>query len=187
VQKMPTGNMSIILEKYQKEVVSQMKEKFGYKNNMAVPRIVKVVVNTGIGRALKDEKIQEAIARDLAMITGQKATPTLARGAISGFKIREGMVVGLKTTLRGKRMYEFLDRLVGGAIPRIRDFRGLSEKLIDKGGNLNIGIKEHIIFPEIANEDVRYIFGLEVAVVTNAEKREEAVELFRLLGFPIQK
>ena len=176
----------MLLEKYKKEVIPLMKEKFGYKNNMAVPRIVKVVVNTGIGRALKDEKIQEAITRDLAMITGQKATPTLARGAISGFKIREGMVVGLKTTLRGKRMYEFLDRLVGGAIPRIRDFRGLSEKFIDKGGNLNIGIKEHIIFPEIANEDVRYIFGLEVAVVTNAKKREEAVELFRLLGFPIK-
>jgi len=178
--------MNNLQDKYIKEAIPKMRERFGYKNDMAVPRIVKVVVNTGIGKALKDEKIQETIARDLAVITGQKAAPTLAKSAISGFKIREGMVVGLKTTLRGKRMYEFLDRLVGAAIPRIRDFRGLSEKLIDKGGNLNIGIKEHIIFPEIAHEDVRYIFGLEVAVVTNAKKREEAVELFRLLGFPIK-
>lgn len=177
----------MLLEKYKKEVVPQMKERFGYKNDLAVPRITKVVVNTGIGKALKDEKMQETIARDLAMITGQKAAPTLAKGAISGFKIREGMAVGLKVTMRGKRMYEFLDRLVGGAIPRIRDFRGLSEKLIDKGGNLNIGIKEHIIFPEIANEDVRFIFGFEVAIVTSAKNREEAVELFRLLGFPIKK
>ena len=178
--------MNNLQDKYIKEAIPKMRERFGYKNDMAVPRIVKVVVNTGIGKALKDEKIQETIARDLAVITGQKAAPTLAKSAISGFKIREGMVVGLKTTLRGKRMYEFLDRLVGAAIPRIRDFRGLSEKLIDKGGNLNIGIKEHLIFPEIAHEDVRYIFGLEVAVVTNAKKREEAVELFRLLGFPIK-
>jgi large subunit ribosomal protein L5 len=179
--------MMTIREKYIKEAIPAMREKFGYRNNMAVPRIMKVVVNTGIGRALKDEKMQETIARDLAMITGQKAIPTLAKGAISGFKIREGMVVGLKATLRRKRMYEFLDRLVGAAIPRIRDFRGLPEESIDKRGNLNIGIKEHIIFPEIAHEDVRYIFGLEVAVVTNAKKREEAIELFRLLGFPIQK
>ena len=178
--------MNNLQDKYIKEAIPKMRERFDYKNDMAVPRIVKVVVNTGIGKALKDEKIQETIARDLAVITGQKAVPTLAKSAISGFKIREGMVVGLKTTLRGKRMYEFLDRLVGAAIPRIRDFRGLSEKLIDKGGNLNIGIKEHLIFPEIAHEDVRYIFGLEVAVVTNAKKREEAVELFRLLGLPIK-
>lgn len=182
-----SGNMSILLEKYKKEVVPAMREKFGYQNNMAVPKIEKVVVNSGIGKTLKDEKMQETIANSLAVITGQKPVSALARGAISGFKIRQGMVVGLKVTLRGKRMYEFLDRLVGAAIPRIRDFRGLAEKSIDKGGNLNIGIKEHIIFPEIAHEDVRFIFGLEVTVVTNAKKREEAVELFRLLGFPIKK
>lgn len=180
-------NIIMLLERYKKEVVTLMKEKFGYKSDLAVPRIKKVVVNSGIGKALKDEKIQETISRDLAVVTGQKPVPTLARGAISGFKIREGMVVGLKVTLRGKRMYEFLDRLVGSAIPRIRDFRGLPEKSIDKGGNLNIGIKEHIIFPEIANEDIRFIFGFEVTVVTNAKNREEAAELFRLLGFPIKK
>lgn len=176
----------MILEKYKKEVIPAMKEKFGYRNDLAVPRITKVAVNTGIGKALKDEKMQETISKDLAMITGQKPVPCLAKGAISGFKIRKGMKVGLKTTLRGKKMYEFLDRLVGATIPRIRDFRGLLEKSIDKEGNLTIGIKEHIIFPEIAHEDVRLIFGLEITVVTDAKKREEAVELFKLLGFPIK-
>jgi len=176
----------MLKEKYIKEAIPAMKEKFGYRNNLAIPRITKVVVNTGIGKALKDKKIQETISKDLTVITGQKPAPTLAKGAISGFKIREGMIVGLKITLRGKRMYEFLDRLVGAAIPRIRDFRGLPEKSIDKQGNLTIGIKEHIIFPEIAHEDVKFIFGFEVIVVTSARSRKEAVELFRLIGFPIK-
>ncbi len=180
---MSTGDLK---QKYAKEVTPKMKEHFGYKNDLAVPRITKVVVNTGIGKALKDKKIQETISRDLTMITGQKPVPTLAKGAISGFKIRKGMIVGLKTTLRGERMYEFLDRLIGAAIPRIRDFRGIPEKSIDGEGNLTIGIKEHIIFPEIAHEDVRFIFGLEVTVVTNARSKKEAVELFRLTGFPIK-
>lgn len=177
----------MLLEKYKKEAMPAMKEKFGYKNDLAVPKIKKIVINTGIGKALKDEKTQETIAKDLALITGQKPVPTLARRAISEFKVRKGMVVGLKVTLRGKRMYEFLDRLVGATIPRIRDFRGLPEKSIDKEGNLTIGMKEHIVFPEIAHEDIKFIFGLEITVVTNARKREEAVELFRLLGFPIKK
>ena len=179
--------MMTIKEKYIKEVIPAMQEKFGYGNNMAVPKIVKVVVNTGIGKTLKDEKMRETIAKGLAVIAGQNPVFTLAKGAISGFNIREGMAVGLKVTLRGKRMYDFLDRLIGAAIPRIRDFRGLSSESIDKGGNLNIGIKEHIIFPEIAHEDVRFIFGLEVTVVTNAGNKDEAIELFRLLGFPIKK
>lgn len=177
----------MILEKYKNEAIPAMKDKFGYKNDLAVPKIVKVVVNTGIGRALKDEKMQETFAKDLAIITAQKPSPTRAKGAISGFKIREGMKVGLKVTLRGKRMYEFLDRLVGTAIPRIRDFRGIPKKSIDKEGNLTIGIKEHIIFPEIAHENVKLIFGLEITVVTNAKKQEEAIELYKLLGFPIKQ
>lgn len=176
----------MILKKYKKEAIPAMKEKFGYKNNLAIPKITKVVINAGIGRALKDQKMQETIAKDLAIITGQKPISTLARGAISGFKIRKGMKVGLKTTLREKRMYEFLDRLVGATIPRIRDFRGLPEKSIDQEGNLTIGIKEQIVFPEIAHEDVKIIFGFEITIVTNAKKREEAVELFKLLGFPIK-
>jgi len=171
-------------EKYIKEVVPAMIEKFGFKNNMAVPKIKKVIVNVGIG-ALKDNKAQEAISSDLALITGQKPAPTQAKRAIAGFKIREGMVVGLKVTLRGRKMFEFLSRLINTAIPRIRDFRGLDPKSVDQGGNLNIGIKEHIIFPEISPEQIKSIFGLEVTVVTNS-KREYALELFSLLGFPIK-
>ena len=173
-------------EKYAKEVIPKMKERFGYNNDLAVPKIIKVVVNTGIGKFLKDEKMQEIVAKDLAMITGQRPVFTLAKGAVSGFKIRKGMKVGLKVTLRRRRMYDFLDRLIGAALPRIRDFRGIPEKSIDEKGNLTIGIKEHIVFPEIAHEEVKLIFGLEVTVVTNSKKREEAVELFRLLGFPIK-
>lgn len=179
--------MNLILKKYQQEAIPQIREKFGLKNNLAVPRITKVVVNTGTGRISQDDKLQEMISRDLATITGQKPAPTLAKGAISEFKIRQGMPIGFKVTLRGSKMYDFLERLVSTAIPRIRDFRGLSEKSIDKGGNLSIGIKEHIIFPEISNEEIKNIFGLEVTMTTNAKKREEAVELFRLLGFPLKK
>ncbi len=179
--------MSLSLEKYKQEVIPKMKGKFSYKSNLAVPKIYKVVVNVGTGRISKDEKLQETISKGLTLITGQKPVPTLAKGAISEFKIREGMAIGFKVTLRGKRMYEFLDRLVGAAIPRVRDFRGLAEESIDQNGNLTIGIKEHIIFPEIFGEEVKHIFGLEVTAVTNAKTREEAAELFRLLGFPIKK
>lgn len=178
----------MLQEKYQKEVIPAMKEKFGYKNDLAVPRIEGTIVNVGIGSsALKDEKTQEIISKDLTLITGQKPVPTLARKAIAGFKTREGMVVGLKITLRGKRMFEFLSRLINIALPRTRDFRGLSPKSVDQGGNLTIGIKEHIIFPETSGEDIKRIFGLEVTVVSSAKKRKEALELFKLLGFPIKK
>ena len=178
----------MLQEKYQKEVIPAMKEKFGYKNDLAVPRIEGTIVNVGIGSsALKDEKTQEIISKDLTLITGQKPVPTLARKAIAGFKTRKGMVVGLKITLRGKRMFEFLSRLINVALPRTRDFRGLSPKSVDQGGNLTIGIKEHIIFPETSGEDIKRIFGLEVTVVSSAKKRKEALELFKLLGFPIKK
>lgn len=178
----------MLQKKYQKEVIPAMKEKFGYKNDLAVPRIKGTIVNVGIGSsALKDEKTQEIISKDLTLITGQKPVPTLARKAIAGFKTREGMIVGLKITLRGKRMFEFLSRLINIALPRTRDFRGLSPKSIDQGGNLTIGIKEHIIFPETLGEDIKRIFGLEVTVVSNAKTRKEALELFKLLGFPIKK
>jgi len=174
-------------EKYIKEVIPAMKEKFGYQNDLAVPRIVKVVVNTGFNPNVKDEKGQEEIARDLALITSQKAKSSPAKKAISSFKTRQGMVVGLTTTLRGQRMYDFLDRLIHIALPRSRDFHGLAEKNIDQVGNLNIGIKEQIIFPEIAAESTKNIFGLEVAVVTSAENHQQGVELFKLLGFPLKQ
>jgi len=179
--------MSDLKDKYTKEVIPKMKEKFGYKNNLAAPRIKKAVVNIGIGSILKDEKGQDFISRDLSLITGQKPVPTLAKKAISGFKTRQGMVVGLKVTLRGKRMFDFLSRLINIALPRTRDFRGLPPQSVDQGGNLSIGIKEHIVFPEILPEEVKKIFGLEITIVSNAKNREEAIELFRLLGFPIQK
>lgn len=178
--------MSQLKEKYIKEVIPVMQEKFGHKNKLAVSKIEKVVINIGTGKFLKDTKTQETIAKDLATITGQRPVFTLAKKAIAGFKIRQGMKIGLKVTLRGKKMYDFLDRLVGATLPRVRDFRGLEEKSIDKEGNLTIGIKEHIIFPEFAQEEIKFMFGLEITIVTNTHKREEAMELFKLMGFPIK-
>ncbi len=174
-------------EKYKKIAIPKMKEKFGYKNDLAVPAIVKVVVNIGFNPAVKDEKTQEEIKNNLMKITGQAPAPRPAKKAIAGFKIREKMVVGLAVTLRGAKMYDFLDRLINIALPRSRDFRGLSSKGIDKSGNLTIGIKEQIIFPEISAESAKNIFGFEVSVVTTAENKKEAVELYKLLGFPIAK
>jgi len=176
----------MLKEKYQKEVVPLMKQKFGYKNDFAVPRIEKVVINIGTGAFSKDEKAQEEISRDLALITGQKPVVTLAKKAISAFKIREGLPVGLKITLRGKRMYDFVERLINVVLPRTRDFRGLESKSIDQNGSLTIGIKEHIIFPEISQEDLKRIFGMEITIATNAKDKERALELFKLLGFPIK-
>lgn len=178
--------MNRLKEKYVKEAVSAMKEKFGYKNDLAAPQIEKVVVNTGFNPGLKDEKNQQAMAQDLAMLTGQKPSLRQARQAIAGFKIRKGMPVGLAATLRGTRMYDFLDRLISIALPRSRDFRGLPEKNIDKNGNLNIGVKEQIIFPEISAESSRGIFGLQIVVKTTAKNHEEGLTLFKLLGFPIR-
>lgn len=175
-------------EKYKKEVVPQMKQKFGYKNDFSVPKIEKVVVNVGIGSAVvaKDEKVQESITKDIILITGQKPLVTLAKKAISAFKVREGMPVGLKVTLRKKRMYDFLFRLINVVLPRTRDFRGLSSKSIDERGNLNIGIKEHLIFPEISQDDIRRIFGLEITIVADSKNKEKALELYKLMGFPIK-
>jgi len=176
----------MLQEKYKKEVIPKMKEEFGYSNDLAVPKIEKVVVNTGIGRAVRDEKLREEIVHHLALITGQKPAFRPARKSIAGFKIREGMIVGLKVTLRGKRMYDFLERLIKIALPRSRDFRGIPEKCIDKNGNLNVGIKEQIIFPEISAESAKNIFGLEINVVTTAKTHQEGVALFKYLGFPIK-
>lgn len=177
----------MLQEKYEKEVIPSMKERFGYKNNLAVPKIEKAVVNVGTGSSFRDEQGQELVAKDLALITGQKPVPTLAKKAVSAFKVRKGMVVGLKVTLRGKRMYDFVSRLINIVLPRTRDFRGLSSKSIDNLGHLTIGVKEHIVFPELGSEDIKRIFGLEVTIVTNAKTRKEAIELFKLLGFPIKE
>lgn len=171
-------------EKYTKDVVPHMKATFGYKNVMAVPRIEKVVVNCGVGR-IRDEKEREEIQKFLALITGQKAAPRAAKKAIASFKTRQGLVIGYQVTLRGKRMEDFLTRLIHVALPRTRDFRGIERTSFDARGNLTLGIKEHIIFPEMIGEDYRFLFGLEITVVTSAHTREEGIELLHTIGFPI--
>lgn len=175
-------------EKYTEEVIPAMRAMFGYKNPMAVPKIEKVVVNVGIGRALKETnpKLTERIKNDIVIITGQKAMPRPARQSIAGFKIRQGMVVGYQVTLRGKRMYDFLERLVYIALPRVRDFRGLATSAFDGKGNLNIGVKEQNIFPEIEFESSKDLFGLQITITTTAKAREEGIELLKLMGFPLK-
>lgn len=177
--------MTILAEKYQKEIIPAMQAQFGYKNVMATPKIEKAVINTGIGR-IRDEKDREEIQKFLALITGQKAAPRAAKKAIASFKTRKGLVIGYQVTLRGKRMYDFLARLVNTALPRMRDFQGIPRTSFDSGGNLSIGIREHIVFPEMVGEDYRFLFGLEVTVVTTAKKKEEGIELLKLIGFPIK-
>jgi large subunit ribosomal protein L5 len=179
--------MMKLQEKYKKEAIPGLKEKFGYKNDLAIPRIEKVTLNTGIGKFSQDEKAVEEIVKDLMMISGQKPVFTLAKKAIAGFKIRQGQKVGLAVTLRGQRANDFIERLISLALPRSRDFRGLEQKSVDDHGNLNIGIKEQIIFPEISHENIRNIFGLQITVKTTAKNHEEGLELFKLMGFPIKK
>ncbi len=179
-------------EKYKKDVIPGMRKKFGYKNDMAVPKIEKVVINTGFGRQMagktsdEGKKYLKFIIDDISQIAGQMAVKTLAKKAIAGFKIREGMPIGAKVTLRGKRMNDFLERLIHLTLPRTRDFQGIPEKSIDKNGNLTLAVKEHIAFPEVLPEKARDIFGLEVTIKTTAETKEEGLELFKLLGFPIK-
>ena len=180
-------------EKYQKEVIPQMMEKFNYKNPMAVSKIEKVVINTGFGRLISNltgqdqEKTVNFILNDLSLICGQNPVKTRAKKSISGFKIREGVPIGARVTLRRKKMYDFLERLIHIALPRSRDFRGIDSKSVDKKGNLTVGIKEHICFPEVSPEKAKSIFGLEITVVTTAKSREEGLELLRLMGFPIKR
>lgn len=185
--------MAYLYEKYKKEVLPALMKKFNYRNEMEAPRIEKVVVNCGFGRLIsgktKDEqkKIQEAIARDLSQICGQRAVVTKARNSIAAFKIREGQNIGAKATLRRKRMYDFLERTITVALPRSRDFIGIASKGVDQDGNLTFGIKEHIAFPEISPEKINFIFSFEVTVVTTAKNKKEGEEFFKLMGFPIKE
>jgi large subunit ribosomal protein L5 len=181
-----TMNITSVKDKYDKIAVAEMKKKFGYKSAMAVPRIKKVVVNVGTGKIVKEGDKLDEVVNSITAITGQKPVKTKARKAISGFKVREGMEVGVKVTLRGTRMWQFIDRLVSATLPRTRDFQGINRKAVDKRGNLNLGLKEHMIFPEISPERVKYAFGLQVTVSTNAKSQEEGLELFKLIGFPIK-
>jgi large subunit ribosomal protein L5 len=179
--------MSNLIVQYRKEIAPAMQKKFEIRNIMAVPKIEKVVVNVGIGRMTKDDKFIEKAERDLSLLSGQKAVFRKAKKSISGFKLREGVNIGLTVTLRGKRMYDFIDRLIHIALPRSKDFRGIDPKNFDKLGNLNLGIKEHSIFPEIHYESLKDIFSLQVTVVTTAKNREQGIELLKLAGFPIKK
>jgi len=174
-------------EKYQKQVIKGMKEEFGYKNNLAVPRVLKVVLNIGTGKAKDDPKFAEVAENTLKRITGQKPVSTKAKKSISAFKIRQGMKVGLKVTLRGKIMWDFLTKLVTISLPRVRDFRGLAPQSVDKHGNLNIGFKEHIMFPEIKSDEVEKLHGLEVAIMTSAKDHQEGLTMLKLLGFPFKE
>lgn len=185
--------MSSLKEKYQKEVVPIMIEKFGYKNAMAVPKIKKVVLNSCFGKevvnktAQEREKIIQNVVQDLAAISGQKPKVVKAKKSISGFKLRAGLEIAAAVTLRKNKMYDFLERFLYLTLPRSRDFKGLESKSIDRKGNLTIGFREHIAFPEIVSEREKTIFGLEVTVATTAKNKEEGLRLFKLLGFPIKE
>ncbi|MFH1582586.1 MAG: 50S ribosomal protein L5 [bacterium] len=182
-----------LTEKYKKTVIPAMKERFGFKNDMEVPKIEKVTINTGFGKqtvsktADERKKIIGGVMEDLAAICGQRPVETVAKKAIASFKVREGMILGAKVTLRGRKMYDFLERLIHLTLPRTRDFEGINLKSVDQNGNLTLAVKEHIAFFEVLPEKIRNIFGLEVTVTTTAKNREQGLELFKLLGVPFSK
>ena len=179
--------MSRLRDKYQNEIVDAMIQKFGYKNIMEVPKLDKIVVNMGVGEAKENAKILDAAMSDMEAITGQKAVVTRANNSVANFKIREGMAIGCKTTLRGEKMYEFADRLINLALPRVRDFRGVNPNAFDGRGNYALGIKEQIIFPEIEYDKVDKVRGMDIIFVTTAKTDEEARELLRLFNMPFAK
>ena len=179
--------MARLKDFYYDEIVEAMTKKFGYKNVMEVPKLDKIVINMGVGEAKDDAKVLENAVADMEAITGQKAVLTKAKGSVANFKIREGMPIGCKTTLRGEKMYEFLDRLVNLALPRVRDFRGVNPNAFDGRGNYALGIKEQLIFPEIEYDKVDKVRGMDVIFVTTANTDEEARELIRLFGMPYVK
>ena len=179
--------MNRLKEKYDKEIIPKLMEQFGYKNKMAVPKLEKITINVGLGKSLQDAKFTDVAVNTLTRITGQKPVLTKAKKSISNFKIRQGMTLGAKVTLRGDRMYDFLDRLINIAMPRVRDFRGIKRKAVDQQGNLNIGFIEHIVFPEIKSDDVEKLHGLEVSATTSTKNYEEGIALLEELGIPFKK
>lgn len=172
---------------YRESIVPELMKRFGLTNRMAVPKLEKIVVNMGVGRAVQDKKILDEAVKHLAWITGQKPVICLARKSIASFRLREGMPIGCRVTLRGARMYEFFDRLVSLVLPRIRDFRGLSPKAFDGFGNYTLGIAEHTVFPEVNLDDVTNIFGMNITVCTTSRTDEMARDLLRLLGLPLRE
>jgi len=174
-------------ELYNDQIIEAMTKKFGYKNVMEVPKLDKIVINMGVGEAKENAKLLESAVKDMETITGQKAVLTKAKNSVANFKIREGMAIGCKTTLRGEKMYEFLDRLVNLALPRVRDFRGVNPNAFDGRGNYALGIKEQIIFPEIEYDKIDKTRGMDIIFVTTAKTDEEARELLRLFNMPFAK
>lgn len=181
------SNHMSMKERYKKEVISELKSALKLSNEMKVPRIEKVVVNVGMGKHLKDAGMVEEIVKALAAVTGQRPAMTKSKKSIAGFKVREGQEIGAKVTLRGLRRWDFVEKLVGATLPRIRDFQGIKISAVDQNGNLHIGIREHLVFPEIVPENVRNIFSLEVSLVTSAKDRQEGVALFKALKFPLSQ
>ena len=176
--------MARLKDKFSTEVAPAMMEKFGYKNVMQIPKIEKVVINMGVGEAVGNPKVLDAAVSDLTMIAGQRPVVTKAKKSIAAFKIREGMAIGTKVTLRGERMYQFLDKLLNVSLPRVRDFRGVSPRAFDGRGNYTLGIKEQLIFPEIEYDKVDKIRGMDIVIVTTAKSDEEAREMLKLMGMP---
>ncbi len=179
--------MARLKEKYTSEIVSALMKQFEIKNKLASPRIDKIVLNMGVGKALENKRRLECATRDMSLIAGQKPVITIAKQSIAGFKLREGQSIGCKVTLRGERMYEFLDRLITIVIPRIRDFRGVSRKSFDKAGNYSIGMQEQTIFPEINLDKMEFSQGMDITIVTSNSDREKSLELLSLFGMPFKK
>ena len=179
--------MARLKETYKSEIVESMTKKFGYKNVMEVPKLDKIVINMGVGEAKDNSKLLETAVKDLEIIAGQKVVLTRAKKSVANFKIREGMAIGCKVTLRGERMYEFADRLINLALPRVRDFRGVNPNAFDGRGNYSLGIKEQLIFPEIEYDKVDKVRGMDICFVTTATTDEEARELLKLMGAPFSK
>lgn len=184
---MKTTKIATLKERYTEEVIPAMMKEFGYKNRMQVPKLEKVVVNIGLGEAISNVKLLDAAVKELGQITGQKPVVTKAKKSIAGFKLRQGMPIGAKVTLRQARMYEFLERLLHAALPRIRDFRGISLKAFDGKGNYTLGVKEQLIFPEINYDEVAAIHGMDITIVTTAPNDTEGRALLKNLGFPFRK
>src|SRR5436309_3121860 len=178
--------MARLQERYDKEITSRLREKLGRKNVLSLPRLKKIVVNMGVGKALQDKNRMEQAAEQLTQITGQRSQVTQAKVAVSGFRLREGNEIGCRVTLRGKRMYEFLDRLISVALPRIRDFRGLNPKSFDGHGNYSMGLAEQMVFPEIDPDKVNFTQGMDITFVTSTDSDDEARELLRGFGMPFR-
>jgi large subunit ribosomal protein L5 len=181
------GKMAVLIDRFYQEIVPQLREQYQYKSPMQIPRLAKIIINMGLGEAIQNVKILDSAAAELSQISGQKPVITRARQSIAAFKLRKGMPIGCMVTLRGNRMYEFYDKLVNVALPRVRDFRGVSAKALDGRGNYTLGIKEHLIFPEIDYDKIDKIKGMNITIVTTAKTDDEARTLLALMGMPFKR